>query len=112
MTIIGYKDILDRAISFINDDSTELWIISTHVQELNPTYSIAQVLDATKIIASDLITNHHVTLVDYPDKSTSEAIELINKHLTRFNKVPDIGDGLWMWVENTRPNEPVSEAGT
>ncbi len=97
MTIIGYNEIL-------KDDFTELWIIAKKIQDLNPEYSSTEVLEATKIIAADLVTNHNAALVDTEAvkpiiKPTSETIEILNKHLDQFDKIPSIGDGLWLTIE-------------
>src|SRR3989339_825914 len=105
MTIIGYIDILDYAVDFLKDDYTELWIISTKIQDLNPKFSTVEILEATKIITTDLVTNHNATLVDTDtkkpiNKPTDETIAEINKHLTRLDKAPNIGDGLWLSIEN------------
>ena len=105
MTILGYKDIIDHSLTFLNDDFTELWVIAVKIQDLNPEFRPFEVLDATKIIAADLIINHNATLVDIESqttvvKPTSETIEILNKHLDQFDTVPNIGDGLWLTIEN------------
>jgi len=105
VTISGYKDILEHAIAFLKDDYTELWLISEKIKDLNPEFNTTEIIEATKIISTDLVTNHRATLVDMNterpmNKPTSETITVIAKHLTQLNREPKIGDGLWLSIEN------------
>jgi hypothetical protein len=107
MTILGYTEILDHALAFLKDDYTELWVIAGKIKDMNPEFNTLQILEATKIVAADLVTNHNAVLVDMHavrpiNKPTIETIEIINKHLDQFDKIPDIGDGLWISIEDDK----------
>ena len=105
MTISGYKEILDHALDFLKDDYTELWIISTKTKELNPEFSSTEILEATKIVVEDLVTTHGATLVDVNTQRpmsnpTTETLNIISKHLDLLGREPNVGDGLWLSIEN------------
>lgn len=96
---------MDYSIAFLEDDYTEFWVISTKIQELNPKFTEDEIIIATRTIVVDLITNHSAVLIDVNNekpinKTTSELIATINEHLNTIGTIPNIGDGLWMSIEN------------
>ena len=105
MEILGYSEIVDDSINILKDDYTELWLISARIQEFNPKYYLKEILEATKIVITELINNHDAVLVDIQTEkimitTMEKSREILNRHLNQQKEIPNIGNGIWLTIES------------
>ncbi|MBK7109896.1 MAG: hypothetical protein IPH61_12390 [Bacteroidetes bacterium] len=104
MTILNKNEILEYSLSFISDDYTEIWVIIKRIQQSNPQFSFDELVQATVTIISELMSNYNVVLINpetekYWDMTKYEALNYIQLHLLKLNKIPTIGDGIWLSIK-------------
>lgn len=94
-------------IEFIEDDYTELWILSEFIYDnlLNPTKN--KVLKLVKEIVSELITEKGIWVIDVETELRSVMTrQQIFSHIDLiFEKTkgrPTIGDGIWFSIDNEK----------
>lgn len=103
MIINGFDNIIEYSLTFLKDDYTELWIIVGAIAKENPLLSFPETVEATEQVISYLVTHHNLTLVDAAKEepramSKQEILNNIRDHMYKLNRLPDIGDGVWMTV--------------
>ena len=106
MKINSLEEIIEYSVSFIKDDFTELWVICNKICETNPELKFQEFILATKIVIYELMDKHQVCLVDENSLhpmiiEIDETLQLIEKHLNRLNRIPNIGDGYWFTIKNS-----------
>jgi hypothetical protein len=65
----------------------------------------SEIIKTTLIVLDDLITNHHVKLLDEKNLKPYnlqkfQILQEVEKHLKKLNRIPNIGDGIWLTINN------------
>lgn len=97
------KDIISHSMAFIKDDNTELWVISTKVQEENTELSFDQLIEATKEVIQELVTKDGVLILGRDTQEPmnvdlKEIFKLVEDRFKTLGRMPNIGDGIWFTV--------------
>lgn len=105
--INNYKEIITYSKNYINDDFTELWVIVNKIQDENPQMIFSEIIKTTLEVLDDLITNYYVTLLNEKtlkpyNLGKSQILQEAEKHLKKLNRMPNIGDGIWLTIDMTR----------
>ena len=104
--INNYKEIINYfSKNYLKDDFTELWVIVNKIYDENPKMNFSEIIKTTLVILDDLITNHHVKLLNEKNLKPynldkSQILQEVEKHLKKLNRIPTIGDGIWLTINN------------
>jgi hypothetical protein len=101
-------DLTQRAIrhflDFLEDDYTELWVLSSFVRSQAPDLTTEQLVEQVKHVLTRLIDDHKLYVVD---SETEERREMTSEEImaevegvfSATNGNPDIGDGIWFGID-------------
>ena len=104
MRINSFEEIIEHSLAFVNDDFTELWVICDKIYDTNPEIKYLELIETTKTILRELIEKHNVCLLNETTLkpmilSVDETLKLVENHLLKLNKAPNIGDGIWLTIK-------------
>lgn len=97
------EKIISHFMAFVEDDFTELWVITTKVQEENPELKFEELIDVTKEVVQELVMKYKVKVLNEDtqesmDLSLNEILKLVQDKFRTLSKIPNIGDGIWFTI--------------
>lgn len=103
MENLHLNETTEYALSMLKDDFTELWLVTEKILEKNPDLSIAQLAKETSLVIKEINKSHKVKIIDENNEMEvllpeDQMLEKIKNHIVSLNKIPNIGDGLWLSV--------------
>ena len=95
--------IVAESVAFLKDDCTELWLITAKIIEENPQLDLKELRQATTKVINQIESFNELKIVDIKTEKQillpkGEISKFVENHLSKINKIPDIGDGIWMAI--------------
>ncbi|UOQ69281.1 hypothetical protein [Hymenobacter volaticus] len=95
----------ERELSILKDDYTELWFLGAEIHTLYPEASLPELQQVTQHehVIRDLMREQAVQLLDpgteLPVSSSEERVrEMTGTLFPGMNRLPTIGDGIWLGI--------------
>lgn len=97
------EEIISHSMAFVEDDYTELWVISTKVQENNSELNFEELIEATKEVVRELVIKSNVKILDANTQkpvhlNLNEILNLVEDKFKTLGRMPNIGDGIWFTI--------------
>lgn len=99
------QDTIGDFLLSLEDDHTELWVISRYLHDRAPDLSISEICSLTKQVVKELIEKYKVREISmitkqYSDLTIDDANKKIDKiFLKSGGRLPTVGDGFWLTKE-------------
>ncbi|QIL78359.1 hypothetical protein [Hymenobacter sp. HDW8] len=98
----------DVVLRILEDDPTELWFLVAEIHKLYPHASLTELQAVTQHVVLDRMAEHPIHLFDpsteLPLPHCADRVsELIAALFSRLNRLPDMGDGIWLGIAAPSP---------
>ena len=92
-----------NARDIIEDDYTELWFLVAELRKAHPAASLAQLNALTQQLVVVLLHEHGMQLFDpFTEQPLmllpAQAGAMVDDLFCTLNRMPDIGDGIWLGI--------------